>query len=257
MRIARALALAGIASRRASEVYVRRGEVRVNGQVVTDLGRQVDLEQDEVLFRGKPLSGPAHFYYMLNKPEGYVTTACDAHAKKTVYDLLPGKLVRATRRSGEDRVRVYPVGRLDKDSMGLLLFTNDGALANRLTHPRYQVVKCYRVRLHRAFEMKDERQMREGIRLKDGLAKVHKVEFASRRVILVYLSEGKKREVRRMLGHLDYTVVWLQRVAFGPLQLGDLALGQGLFLTKTEVRWLKDIMKDETFLGRSPRELLR
>lgn len=234
MRIARAMAMAGIGSRRKCEVHVTNGAVRVNGEVVRDLGRQVDIDHDEIIFRGRSLSFDRFVYYLLNKPAGYTTTADDAHAEKTVYELLPRNLVRGWAQAGENRTRVFPVGRLDKDSMGLLLFTNDGDLANRLTHPRYGVSKWYDVRLHRAFDPRDAAKLIGGIRLSEGWAKAETVRRLSQRAVRLEIREGKKREIRRMFKALSYQVQSLCRIAFGPLRLENLAPGQGRLLKTAE-----------------------
>lgn len=239
MRIARALALAGIASRRKCEEFISKGDVKVNGAVVEDLGRQVEPGEDMITFRGKVLRFDSYVYYLLNKPEGYVTTAEDAHAKKTVYDLLPRQLAVRAKPSDATRRRVFPVGRLDKDSMGLLLFTNDGDLANRLMHPRYQVGKWYEVKLNRAFDPAHKKVLLQGIRLKEGIAKVERIRGLSRRSLQLLIREGKKREIRRIFEKLDYKVIRLIRFSFGPLHLGPMPPGAGRFLSKKEVMELK------------------
>ena len=152
MRISRALALAGVAARRKCEAHVLAGEVAVNGQVVKDLGRQVEPDKDRITFRGKPLASQEKVYYLLHKPAGYTTTVSDPHAEKTVYELLP-KLP----------ARVFPVGRLDRDSTGLILFTNDGDLANRLTHPRYGVGKVYEAKLDRPLGPEILARLKQGV----------------------------------------------------------------------------------------------
>jgi 23S rRNA pseudouridine2605 synthase len=239
MRIARALALAGIDSRRKCEEHVRNGAVAVNGEVVKDLGRQVDPEKDTISFRGRPLHFGKFVYYILHKPKGYTTTAEDPHAKKTVYELLPRELVRGSRQAGEKRTRVFPVGRLDRDTTGLLLFTNDGELANRLTHPRYGVAKCYDVRLNRPLEPANRQKILQGVKLEEGLAKVEKIKPLSRRIIRLWIREGKKREIRRVFEKLGYRVLALARIAFGPLQLGNFPPGRGRFLTSSEITRLR------------------
>lgn len=240
MRIARALALAGIDSRRKCETYIRNGAVAVNGEVVGDLGRQVDLEEDAVTFRGRLLRFEKYVYYILHKPVGYTTTAADPHARKTVFELLPRLLVSRTRQtSAAPRTRVFPVGRLDRDSSGLLLFTNDGDLANRLIHPRYQIGKWYEVRLDRPFDPADGRKLLAGIMLEEGKAQVEKFHRTSRRGIRLLICEGKKREVRRIFEKLGYKVVSLCRIAFGPLVLAQMPPGHGRFLKSHEVRELK------------------
>jgi len=239
MRISRALALFGIDSRRKSEEHVKNGAVIVNGEVVRDLGRQVDPETDEILFRGRPLSLPRSIYFILHKPAGYTTTADDPHAEKTVYDLLPRTLVRGTRHPGLGKTRVFPVGRLDRQSTGVLLFTNDGELANRLMHPRFAVGKWYEIRLDRTLDPRDGHKLLEGVRLDDGIAKAEKLHKLSKRNLRLLIREGKKREVRRLFEKLGYEVISLCRIAFGPLTLQGLPPGTGRFLTPQEVRTLK------------------
>ncbi len=239
MRIAHALATAGLGSRRKCEVFVTNGAVTVNGETVFDLGRQVDLEKDTILYRGKALRAAPHVYYVLNKPEGYVVTAQDIHAKQTVYDLLPRHLVNATRQSSTNRVRVFPVGRLDKDSSGFLLMTNDGELANRLIHPRYHVEKWYEVKLGRAWEPADRPKVLNGFHSYDGLLKLEEVRPVSKRGLMVELREGKKRQIRRVFKYYGYEVVYLNRVSFGPLKLGNLLPGRGRFLTSFESQDLR------------------
>lgn len=245
MRIAKALALAGIASRRKCEEFITRGEIKVNGQQVLDLGRQVDPESDMITFRGKLLGFDKYVYYVLNKPEGYITSAGDPHAEKTVYDILPRQLAPRAKPSDTTRRRVFPVGRLDKDTMGILLFTNDGDLANRLIHPRYGVGKWYEVRLNKAFDPAHKGVLLHGVRLKEGWAKVEKIRGISRRTVQVMIREGKKREVRRLFERLNYQVVRLIRFAFGPIVLGSLPLGSGRFLNKSEIATLKEAVYSE------------
>ncbi|MBI3306835.1 MAG: rRNA pseudouridine synthase [Candidatus Omnitrophica bacterium] len=243
MRIARALALAGIDSRRKCEIHVRNGAVTVNDEVVQDLGRQVDPEQDVILFRGRPVeAAPAHVYYILHKPVGYITTAFDPHAKKTVYDLLPKTLIAGSRQPKASRTRVFPVGRLDKDSSGLILMTNDGDLANRMAHPRFQIGKWYEVRLDRTLDPRDGHKLLSGVKIKEGTARAQKFYKLSRRVLRLLIHEGKKREIRRMFEALSYEVVELKRIAFGPLILGTLPSGTGRFLTRSEVLHLKELI---------------
>lgn len=239
MRISRALALGGIASRRKSEEYVKNGAVIVNGEVVRDLGRQVDPERDAILFRGRPLHFKKFVYFIVHKPKGYVTTASDPHAKHTVYELLPRELIRESRQPRVTRTRVYPVGRLDRDSTGLLLFTNDGDLAHRLTHPRHGVAKWYEVRLSRALEEKDRPKILGGVSLTDGVAKAEKLRVLSRRVLQLMIREGRNREVRRIFEHLGYHVVRLERIALGPLTLKRLPPGAGRYLMPAEIQALQ------------------
>lgn len=239
MRISRALALAGINSRRKCEALVSAGQITVNGEVVKDLGRQVDPENDEIRFRGKPIAFENYVYYVLNKPEGYVTTAADPHAEKTVFDLLPARLVPRTQKPMPSRTRVFPVGRLDKNSTGLILMTNDGELANRLVHPRYEVGKWYEVRLDRALDPRDRTRLLKGVTLEDGIAKAERIRPLSKRNLQLLIREGKNREIRRIFAAMEYEVLKLCRVAFGPILLGNLPPGQGRFLGKKEIETLR------------------
>ena len=239
MRIAHALASAGLGSRRKCEVFVTNGAISVNGEIVRDMGRQVDFTKDTILYRGKVLAAAPHVYYLLNKPEGYVVTAQDIHAKQTVFDLLPRHLVNATRQSSTNRVRVFPVGRLDKDSSGLLLMTNDGDLANRLIHPRFHVEKWYEVKLSRAWAPQDRNKVLNGFHSYDGILKLEDVKPISTRGLLVELREGKKRQIRRVFKRYNYEVIYLNRISFGPLKLGKLTLGKGRFLTTFEAHELR------------------
>lgn len=231
MRIARALALAGIAARRKCEAFILEGLVTVNGETVLDLGRQVELDKDEIRFRGKPLSSEQPVYLMLHKPAGYTTTVSDPHAEKTVIELLPPEI----------KVRLFPVGRLDRDSTGLLLFTNDGDLANRLTHPRYGVGKWYEVTLDRPLDPAARARVLRGVRLEEGPARAEKVEPVSARTVRLLLREGRKREIRRIFQQVGYKVEALCRTDFGPLKLGNLPSGRGRPLTPAEVAQLKRI----------------
>lgn len=239
MRIARALALSGIDSRRKCENYILRGDVKVNGEVIKDLGRQVDPETDEILFRGRAIEWESRVYYAIHKPTGYTTTANDPFAKKTVYDLLPAKLVPKTGKPMASRTRVFPVGRLDKNSTGILLFTNDGDMANHLTHPRYGVGKWYQVRLDKALDPRDGNRLLKGVELDDGMASAERLHSLSKRNHRLLIREGRNREVRRMFEALGYEVIELCRIAFGPIVLGEMPLGSGRFLSKKEVELLK------------------
>jgi 23S rRNA pseudouridine2605 synthase len=240
MRIARALALTGVAARRKCEQLVQRGEVTVNGEVVCDLGRRVDPTRDLLVFRGKRLTFPKPVYYLLNKPLGYVTTASDPHLArdKSVYRLLPPSLGSIGK--GKAGQRVFPVGRLDRDSMGLLLFTNDGALAYHLTHPRYGVARGYRVRLDKPLREADQKRLLKGVELDDGWARLDRIEMkGDGKEIELVIQEGRKRQIRRLFAALGYRVTYLLRVSFGPLSLGSLPVGRGRFLTKEEIEALQ------------------
>lgn len=237
MRLQAYLARAGIGSRRKAEDLIRQGRVRVNGAVAR-LGQEVG-PQDRVEVDGKPIELPRRVVLALHKPKGYTTTRSDPHAERTVYELLP-------RIPG-----LHPVGRLDRDSEGLLLFTNDGELTFRLTHPRHGVRKVYRVWTERGtLPQAVCRRLLEGVELEDGPARALACRPAPGGAVLV-LAEGRKREVRRMLKAVGYPVRRLLRTQVGPIRLGDLPPGRWRFLTEAELRALEVEVGLSTPLERS------
>jgi 23S rRNA pseudouridine2605 synthase len=225
MRLAKYLAHAGVASRRRAEQLIGAGRVRVAGEVVRDPARDVDYESG-VQVDGRPVSPEPREVWMLNKPAGVVSTAREPGRRRAVTELVPS-----------DR-RLYPVGRLDADSTGLILLTNDGELANRLTHPRYEVPRTYRARLRRPPAEADLRRLRAGVDLDDGPTAPARVRRVSPRVIELTIREGRNRQVRRMAEAVGNEVVSLARVAFGPLRLGELGEGQSRRLRTSELRRL-------------------
>jgi len=227
MRLAKYLAHAGVASRRASEAIVAQGRVKVGGKVVTDPARDVD-ESSGVEVDGRPVAPESHETYVVNKPAGVVSTAEDTHGRPTVVDFVDS-----------DR-RLYPVGRLDADSTGLILLTNDGALADRLTHPRYEVEKVYRVEVDppRPSE-RAMRALRDGVELDDGRTAPARAHLIEPGVIEIAIHEGRNRQVRRMLEVVGHRVTGLRRTAFGPLRLGRLGVGDARRLTPAEIERLK------------------
>jgi 23S rRNA pseudouridine2605 synthase len=228
MRLAKFLAHAGVASRRAAEQLVFAGRVMVGGEVVRDPARDVE-EGDAVAVDGRGVAlERRHVVYALNKPAGYVSTAKDPQGRPTVVSLIAG------------RERLYPVGRLDADTTGLLLLTNDGELAHRLTHPSFEVPRVYRAQVRNPPVREPAlRRLREGVQLDDGVtAPAGARRLAPDRVEIV-LHEGRKRQVRRMLDAVGHPVVRLERVAFGPLRLGDLPLGGHRLLKAAEVEQLR------------------
>jgi pseudouridine synthase len=234
-RLQRILALAGYGSRRACEQLILQGRVRVNGQVVTQLGTQADPQSDIIEVDGQRVHLPQqHTYILLHKPAGVVTTRRDAHAARTVMDLLQG--VTAA---------VFPVGRLDADTTGALLLTDDGELAYRLTHPRYGVPKTYLVEVRGEVGEESLRRLREGVPLEDGMtapAQVQKVRYlADRKTTLLRLTihEGRKRQVKRMCQAVGHPVVRLHRERFGNLTVHHLAVGAWRHLTEEEVAVLR------------------
>jgi 23S rRNA pseudouridine2605 synthase len=234
MRLAKYLAHAGVASRRAAEELIVAGRVSVDGEIVTDPARDVD-EQSDVVVDGRSLSGPERrVLYAVNKPVGVLSTARDTHGRPTVLDLVT-----------ERALRLYPVGRLDADSSGLILLTNDGELANRLTHPSFQVPKTYRATLAGgSVEEGALDVLRGGVELEDGRtapAVVCRVAGAraAANVIELTISEGRNRQVRRMCAAVGHPVTALQRIAFGPLRLGDLEAGAHRQLRAAEIERLR------------------
>jgi 23S rRNA pseudouridine2605 synthase len=227
VRLAKYLAHAGVASRRAAERLVAEGRVTVRGEPVDDPARDVD-ERSGVAVDGRPVAPEALEVWALNKPAGVVSTARDTHDRPTVLDLVPSER------------RLYPVGRLDAESRGLILLTNDGELANRLTHPRYGVAKVYRARVRPApVPERSVRALRTGIALDDGPTAPAGVRQPEPGVLELTLREGRKRQVRRMVEAVGHRVEDLERVAFGPLRLGRLAEGQPRRLSPAEVQRLR------------------
>jgi 23S rRNA pseudouridine2605 synthase len=232
MRLAKYLAHAGVASRRASEQIVAARRVTVAGKVVTDPARDVD-DSSDVAVDGRPVAPEQRETYALNKPSGVVSTAQDTHGRPTVTDLVDS-----------DR-RLYPVGRLDADTTGLILLTNDGALAERLTHPRYGVEKVYRVEIspQRPSE-RALRALREGVELDDGRTAPASARFLQPGVIELSIHEGRNRQVRRMCEAVGHRVTGLRRIAFGPLRLGRLGVGDARRLSPAEVERLRKAAGD-------------
>lgn len=234
LRLNRFLAMAGIASRRKSDELILSGAVRLNGKVVTELGTKVDPEHDSVTVHGKPVAlVEKKIYILMNKPKDAITTMSDEKGRTTVMDFLKTKY------------RVFPVGRLDRNTTGVLLFTNDGDFANALLHPRYEIEKMYRVTLDKQITDADLKKLRKGIELSDGPAKAKMaevIEGSKRKKVLVTLSEGRNREVRRMFEALGYDVRQLDRVSFAGLTPLGVPRGKWRFLTQTEVRQLKELV---------------
>jgi 23S rRNA pseudouridine2605 synthase len=247
MRLAKYLAHAGVASRRSAEELVKAGRVTVGEEVVTDPAR--DVQQDSrVAVDGRPLREfEPRVLYVVNKPVGVVSTARDTHGRPTVVELVPAPRLPAVRpeRGVPFRVRLYPVGRLDADSSGLILLTNDGELADRLTHPRFEVPKTYRARVGGGPVGDDAlSRLRRGVQLKDGLTAPAQVRRAggdgrSRSTIELTIHEGRNRQVRRMCEEVGHPVLALERIAFGPLRLGDLAPGAHRRLSDEELQRLR------------------
>ncbi len=232
MRLGKHLAHAGIASRRASEGLVADGRVTVDGAVITDPARDVTGEE-AIAVDGELVRGPGtRVVYALHKPAGVVSTAADTHGRPTVVDLVP---------TGQ---RLYPVGRLDADSTGLILLTNDGDLAYALTHPRFEVPRTYRARVNGRPSERALRALREGVVLDDGRTAPAQARMVSAHEIELTIHEGRKHQVRRMCEAVGHRVIDLRRVAFGPLRLGDLTAGRHRRLTAAEVQRLRDSARE-------------
>lgn len=228
------LSHSGVCSRRRALEYIIEGRVRMNDQVVREPSTPVDPQKDKVYLDGTLIKIKAHTYILLHKPKGVMTTMADKYAEKTVLDLLP-----------EEYKHLYPVGRLDKDTEGLLLMTNDGDVAYKLTHPKFNIDKTYLVEIDKRLENHDKWRLEKHIKLEDGMtapATIENVKFAGQNTIFrMTIHEGRKRQIRRMMEVLGYTVVNLKRIKQGPLVLKDEKLGTWRFLTPAEIASLKKL----------------
>lgn len=231
IRLNRFIANAGVCSRREADTYITSGIVTVNGQIVNELGIKVK-PGDEVRFDGRRLTAEKKVYLLLNKPKDYVTTTEDPHADKTVMELIKDACIE----------RVYPVGRLDRNTTGLLLFTNDGDLSKKLTHPSHRMKKVYQVSLDKALTKEHMLQIADGIELEDGLIAADALSYVSpddKTEIGIEIHSGKNRIVRRIFEHLGYRVKKLDRVYFAGLTKKNLPRGKYRLLTEKEVQFLK------------------
>ena len=234
VRLNKYIANAGICSRREADVLISTGAITVNGEVVTEMGHKV-MPTDEVRYGDKVLQREKPVYVLLNKPKDYITTTDDERGRANVMELV----------SDACEERIYPVGRLDRDTTGLLLFTNDGDLTKKLTHPSSQIEKTYAVELDKPFASVDMDMLRNGVELHDGKITPDDVEYVGegKREVGVTIHSGKNRIVRRMFESLGYEVVKLDRVVFAGLTKKDLPRGRWRFLTKNEVSFLKMLSK--------------
>jgi 23S rRNA pseudouridine2605 synthase len=224
----RVLSKAGVGSRSEARRWVGEGRVQVNGRVEGDPNRWVDLERDRISFDGKPLEQAAPTYLLLHKPAGYLTTYRDPEGRKTIFDLLPDR----------DRY-LFPVGRLDLDTSGLLILTNDTAFAERLTNPEYHVAKTYRVKASKVLRDEELERLRNGLELRDGPTRPAIVDRIGPAVFEITITEGRNRQVRRMVEALDAKVEKLKRIAIGGVTIGDLEAGATRALTAEEVHKLR------------------
>ncbi len=235
VRLQRFMSQAGVASRRKSEELIAEGRVRVNGRVVTELGTKIDPARDRVTVAGRTLAAEEHVYYVLNKPKGYVTTRSDPEGRPTVMELMRG--VEAS---------VYPVGRLDFNTEGVLVLTNDGELAHGLMHPSREVEKIYRVKLRGVIDQAGVRELREGVTLDDGTrtapAQVQLIgttEGGHNSWLEISIHEGKNRQIHRMAEALGFQVAKLERVRYAGLEAGTLKPGRWRRLVAREIEALQ------------------
>jgi 23S rRNA pseudouridine2605 synthase len=236
MRINKYLARSGVASRRRADKLILQGRVKINGRTVNKLGLQVSRQNDIVEVDGKVISPETGaFYIMLNKPPGCLVSTSDPHHKKLVISYLK-----------DYKGKVFPVGRLDYDSSGLLLFTNDGLLAFRLNHPRYKVEKTYEVECEGIITKTALKKMQQGIMLEDGPTAPAKTRLINHKeassIVHIAIHEGRKRQVRRMFKKIGYPVLNLKRIAYGSLKLGNLAEGSFRPVNKIQLKKLQDLV---------------
>lgn len=232
-RLQKIIANAGVASRRKAEELILEGNVTVNGEVVSELGTKADPEKDAIKVSGKLIHKPQrNTYVVLNKPKGFITSMSDPEGRPVVTELLRGV-----------KARVYPVGRLDYDTEGLLILTDDGDLAHMIMHPGHEIPKTYLAKVKGVLEDKDVEKLKKGVRLKEGItapASVSKIRKADENSwIEITIHEGRNRQIRRMLEEVSHPVLKLIRVKYGPIELGDVPLGKYRYLTLQEIKMLK------------------
>ena len=231
IRLNRYIANAGICSRREADELIKKGKITVNGQIVTELGTKV-YRKDNVRVENKAISPEKKVYLLLNKPKDYVTTLDDPHASRTVMELIKGACEE----------RIYPVGRLDRNTTGILLFTNDGDLAKKLSHPSYNQKKIYHVFLDKPLTRNDMQQISEGMELEDGFIRVDSISYVNqenKKEAGIEIHSGRNRIVRRIFEKLDYKVLKLDRVYFAGLTKEGISRGKWRFLSEKEIKFLK------------------
>lgn len=222
MRINRFIARTGISSRRRAEELIKDGSVTVNGEVITELATEIDLEQDRVCVNGERVALPTLKYYLLNKPKGYVTTKSDPHAEKSVFELLP-----------KDEA-LFAIGRLDKDTEGLLIFTNDGDFAQNIIHPSQKIEKEYFVKTKKLVTEDQVQQLEAGVALDDGPATALRTERVGDKSLKIVITEGRNRQVRRMIEAINNEVIELKRIRIGQIIL-DVNMGKYRVLRNEEI----------------------
>ena len=236
IRLNRYIANSGICSRRKADELISAGVVSVNGQVVSELGHKVDPSKDQIRYNGELVKREKRVYVLLNKPKDYITTTDDPQERRTVMQLV----------EKASRERIYPVGRLDRNTTGLLLMTNDGELADKLSHPKNGITKIYQVELNRSLSQGDMNKIQFGLELEDGIIKPDSVSYVaggSKKEIGIQIHSGKNRIVRRIFEHLGYDVVKLDRVVYGNLTKKDLPRGRWRYLEEHELIQIKHLIK--------------
>lgn len=233
-RLQKVMAHAGIASRRKSEDIIAEGRVQVNGKVVTEMGIKVDPQQDEIKVDGELINKENRVYLLLYKPVGYITTVDDPQGRQTVLDLID-----------DLSQRIYPVGRLDYDTSGLILLTNDGDLTYVLTHPSFEIDKTYLVEVENNVTKSEIKQLREGIKLEDGITAPAEIKILDRNerrtLFTLTIHEGRNRQVRRMCKSIGHPVISLKRTSYAFLTLADLTPGEYRYLSEAEIEKLKGL----------------
>jgi len=234
IRLNKYLALAGVGSRRSNDELIRSGAVRVNGKKIGELGTRINPEKDIVTVNGNAVNVARNdVYIMLNKPKDCITTLSDEKDRTTVMNYVRVKQ------------RIFPVGRLDRNTTGVLLLTNDGAMTNSLIHPTLEIEKVYKVALDKPLRNEDLAKLKRGVRLEDGIARAGEVQFvegSKRMRVFISIHEGRNREVRRIFEALGYGVKYLDRVSFAGLNYSGLQRGEWRYLTNAEVRFLKELV---------------
>ncbi len=231
VRLDKYLSNAGVVSRRGIKLLLKKEMLTVNGKRVTESGTRIDPVKDQVLLNGKRVTKPGFVYYLLNKPIGYISTTADEFARGNVVSLI------------DTNQRIYPIGRLDKDTHGLLLLTNDGELTHKLTHPKFHVPKVYRLIIKGTLSQQQIRALQTGVLLKDGITLPAEVQLLSEKngqsMLLITLHEGRNRQIRRMCESLEIELLDLERISFGPIKLGKIPTGEYRELAKNEVEQLR------------------
>lgn len=238
IRLDKFLSNAGVLSRRGIKQLLKKEQLTVNGKRVTTSGTRVDSAKDIVLLNGKKIKKPGFVYFLLNKPIGIISTTADEFARDSVVSLI------------DTTIRIYPIGRLDKDTHGLLILTNDGELTHKLTHPRYHVPKVYRLITQGKIREQQLEAFRKGVLLSDGITLPAEAQVLEEKqgktILLVTLHEGRNRQIRRMCETVGIQLLDLERISFGPIKLGKVALGNYRDLTHEEVEKLRKAVERES-----------